>query len=392
MQDKLLELCHHHLNPQGVAFVSHDAYPYGHLRKMARDLMRYHTRGRTDPLERAAQARALLALLVELEPPRPNAYQRFLRMERDRLANAPDSYLVHECLADVSEPLAFHDFAERAAHHGLRYLTDAGLVTPALAEFPPPVTRYLERLDRLTREQYLDFLLGRAFRRTLLCLQEVDPLPEPSPERLRTLFLAIPPPDPDGEPPAGTEGSAATRDDPLAQAALALLRDAWPRWLSFDALHAAAHARLAGEAVVVDDAAGFAGEARALAVELLRALGREPFVLRASAPGFVTEVRECPRASRLARWQAAQGAEVVSSLDHECVGLAAEGAQLLCHLDGTHDRAALVDVLVRFVEVNDLAVQRDGQTVSDPDQVRAILRDDVERMLQEIAGRALLVG
>jgi 2-polyprenyl-3-methyl-5-hydroxy-6-metoxy-1,4-benzoquinol methylase len=390
VQDRVLALCGGHLDPQGVAFVSYDAYPYGHLRAVARDMMRYHSRGVADPVDRAARARELLTLLREAEPPEPRAYHLLLRAEHDRYAVRSDEYLLHECLGDVTEPLLFRDFADRAARHGLRYLTEVYYAATTLTRFPPRVVRYLERLNVLEREQYLDFLNGRAFRQTLLCRQDVGDLPGLSPERLTSFYLAATPVLDDE---AGSPAAAAWRaGSPLAEAALGFLREVRPRWVGFEELHGAARARLDGDAVLVQSAAEHGRERQTLAESLLRALAAGAVELHASAPGFISEVRERPLASAVARAQVARGNSTVTALDHEDVGLAPEGAQLLFYLDGRHDRAALVEALVRFVEVNDLAVQRDGRAVTDPAEVRAVLAGDVDAMLGAMAARALLAG
>src|ERR1700676_853813 len=42
IQEKLLEICSRHLAPKGVAYVSYNTYPAGHLRRIPRHLRRFH--------------------------------------------------------------------------------------------------------------------------------------------------------------------------------------------------------------------------------------------------------------------------------------------------------------------------------------------------------------
>ena len=51
----------------------------------------------------------------------------------DRLAQLGDArgdYLLHDALAEVNDPVYFHQFVERAARHGLHYLAEADVPTP----------------------------------------------------------------------------------------------------------------------------------------------------------------------------------------------------------------------------------------------------------------------
>ena len=69
-----------------------------------------------------------------------------------------DDVLYHDDLASVNDPVWFRDFVSHAGRHGLQYLGDAG-----------PGTRELST----EAEQYSDFLRMRAFRQSLLCREEV---------------------------------------------------------------------------------------------------------------------------------------------------------------------------------------------------------------------------
>jgi protein-L-isoaspartate O-methyltransferase len=392
VQDKILDLCGRHLTPHGVAHVSYDSYPIGHLRRMARDMMRYHARGMADPLARAARARELLALLAEAAPAKGVGYHDFLHAEHARLAPLPDGFLLHECLADVSEPVAFHEFAARAARYGLSYLGEADEAVTPLDRFPPPVAESLRRMDLIEREQYLDFLRWRAFRQTLLCRREASPSAEPMPERVASLFIAsqarssVPAPDLGADTPEeyAAPGGRVTLRRPLSKAALLCLAETWPHWFCFEELQAAARARLAGDAAP-------AGDSRELAEDLLRAFAGGAAELRAAAPRFVAGVSERPVAAPLARFHAARREPVVS-MRHEEVRLDPVLCHLLCYLDGRHDRPALVEVLARFAEANGLVVEQDGQPVADPRQARAVLAGEVDADLGQLAAVALLVG
>jgi methyltransferase-like protein len=93
----------------------------------------------------------------------------------------------------------------------------------------------------------------------------------------------------------------------------------------------------------------------------------------------------------VARFQA-QTSPIVTNMRHERVTLDGFNRYLLLQLDGTRDRAAL---LQRFLEgpVADgvLKVQRDGQPVKKPAAVERLLEEALERNLRGLAQTALLV-
>src|SRR5205823_1951011 len=107
--------------------VSYNTYPGWHMRGTIRDMMVYHTRKFATPQERAGHARALLDFLVRSVPATDNAYSMLLKNEMELLRGKADSYLLHEHLEDVNEPVYFHDFDEQAAAKDLEFLGEADL-------------------------------------------------------------------------------------------------------------------------------------------------------------------------------------------------------------------------------------------------------------------------
>ena len=48
-RDALLAACRAHLAPDGVAYVSYDVLPGGHLREITRQMLRWHLRNVDEP-------------------------------------------------------------------------------------------------------------------------------------------------------------------------------------------------------------------------------------------------------------------------------------------------------------------------------------------------------
>jgi hypothetical protein len=95
-----------------------------------------------------------------------------------------------------------------------------------------------------------------------------------------------------------------------------------------------------------------------------------------------------PVAHPVARWQAQHG-DIATSLFHIAVKLEDEVARsLLTWLDGTRDRAALLEKLWRFLKSKDALVLPDG----DEQAARSELEANLEKNLEKLARLGLLAG
>jgi SAM-dependent methyltransferase len=175
VRDALLATCRAHLAPHGVAYVSYDVYPGGHMREVTRQMLRWHLGDIDDPEERIAQARALLAAVAEAGQPQA---QWALRQS--------DPALFHDELAEHHEAVLFADFVDHAARHGLAFLAEADVQEMQAGALPPELAE-----DPIAREQYLDFFKGRMFRQTLLCHAEAERR-APTPDVVRGMLAASP--------------------------------------------------------------------------------------------------------------------------------------------------------------------------------------------------------
>ncbi|TMQ34738.1 MAG: methyltransferase [Planctomycetota bacterium] len=399
VQDKILQVCATNLAPDGVAYVSYNTYPGWHLRGLIREMLGFHVGQFREAKVRVQQARAFLDFLAESVSDPQGVYGQLLKQEAAMLRSETDTYLFHEHLEDVNNPLYFHQFAARAAAKRLQYLAEAQ-PSARTVELAPEVRRTLEQLapDRIAREQYLDFLSKRTFRRSLLCHNGVA-LQPPSWEavsRLRATALLQPSnPQPDIRSAAVEEFGAAkggvtlSTGRPLAKAALMALFEAWPRSPSFSELLAAVQARLKpanGTASCPDTVT------RQALAELLLQYYRDTAVeLHLHEPPFVLEISARPRASPVARLQALSETRV-TNLRHRIVELSDFDAVLLRRLDGSRDQAALLQTLGNLITRGELVIPQQDQPVRDAETARALLQPLLGPGLHRLAYSALLVG
>jgi methyltransferase-like protein len=403
VQDRILDIYHCNLAPDGVGYVSYNTYPGWHLRGMIRDMMTYHV-GRLGGQGRLAcvgQARALLDFLARSCRQSEGPYGQLLRQELELLRQLPDSYLSHEHLEECNEPLYFHEFHERLSARGLGYLGEADFNAMVPAAFPPDVQQVLHRIapDRIQMEQYLDFLRNRTFRQTLLCHGHHQPNYGLRPEQLTAFHVASPlkprspavdPTTPAAEVFQAPGDKSLTTAEPIIKAALVTLSEQWPRALAFDELRRQARARLN----FAPPEATAAADTQVLGQALLTAYASAANALVELSlwpPRFAATVSDRPEASPLARLQAA-GSREVTNLRHQQVALSEFDRQLMPHLDGRHSRTAALDALLERFRQGRLTLAKNGQPIRESDQARSVLAQTLEQQLPRLAGAALLLA
>jgi methyltransferase-like protein/SAM-dependent methyltransferase len=189
IQEKLLEICSRHLAPKGVAYVSYNTYPAGHLRRIPRDLARFHTRHISEPRAKARETRAILDFVISALP--EGSMQRELLRRESAAYLHSEPLMVFDLLSENNEPMYFLDFIDQAAEHGLQYIAESDLQKMRTAHLPEHARKQLDAVsDRLLREQYLDFILGRGFRQTLLCRAGHELDLAVTPQRMERLLVA----------------------------------------------------------------------------------------------------------------------------------------------------------------------------------------------------------
>lgn len=95
VRERILAICREMLNPNGIAYISYNAYPGNHFRDLVRGMMRFHAARFEEPAEKIGQARALLKFLAESQVT-PDYYAEAVRTEFERVVNYPDEAFFHD--------------------------------------------------------------------------------------------------------------------------------------------------------------------------------------------------------------------------------------------------------------------------------------------------------
>jgi SAM-dependent methyltransferase len=337
VRESLLAMAARRLSRSGVMFVSYNTYPGCHVRAAAWGVLHYHVDRLPDPRAKLDAARALCRLLAE-----PGVTQTdtdvVLRNEFRKLADQDDSALFHDDLSEINQPFYFHEFVAALHRHQLTFLAEAKLSMMTAAGLAPKVQQYVMNMDRLTREQYLDFAKFRRFRQSLVCHADAPVATTDTDARVAPMHvaasMALVRSAAEGKAFAGEVAS----DDPSVRANRRLLE--WlvgiaPRIVSVEEARAWQRA---------NPATGTAG-ARSLESLLAEACYAGTADLYLQPPPLAASPGERPRASAVVRWQAARG-PTLTNLRHETFRLDdAAALQLLVLLDGTRTAAELAGAI-----------------------------------------------
>jgi methyltransferase-like protein len=382
VQDKILQICHDHLHPNGVAYVSYNTFPGWHARAAIREMLCYHTERFDDLGDRIREARGLLTFLVRSVGSHDAGFDSMIRQELAVLAATPDTYLLHEHLEDYNEPLYFHQFVDRAAAKNLQYLGEAQIAIMLASRLGPEIEKTLRQIspDLVQMEQYMDFLRNRMFRQTLLCHDSVKLDHALRPEAVQRMWIASAAKPVSDQPDLQSDapeqfstgesryGTLTTRD-PLMKAAMTHLSRVWPESIVFgDLLAVAAQSQAIGSE-----------HSRQLATRLLHCYTSGLVEFSLWPPRFVARVSDRPLASPYARRRAREGPKVVN-MRLESIVLTEPARRVLQNLDGQHDRAALIALVQAWFDE-----KTSHETPNTAEQT-------VDQLLQSFARGALLVG
>jgi methyltransferase-like protein/trans-aconitate methyltransferase len=393
VQHKILAIAADNLAPHGIAYVSYNTYPGWHLREMIRRMMLYHASQFGDASERIEQARALLDFLAGAVDT-TTYYGALLQSELQLVKRVRNSYLFHDHLAEINEPVYFHEFVSRAHQHGLQYLADADVATMLTSGFPPKTAETLERIspDIVRAEQYMDFLRNRSFRQTLLCHRQREVSRKLQIGNLEGLLVASP------VMPVGTldggdgafempDGRRVETTFPLTQAALTVLGQHWPMALDQTTLRSMAVERV-GSPPTGDQ---LQQQWTVVLEDILHCYSTGTMELHTWHAPCVNHVSLKPQVSRMVAQQARAGS-LVTNQRHEATGLDTLGTYVAPLLDGTRDRDALVVALADCVARGDIGLREGPPSLTGGEYTIEVLAGALHQTLDTFARRALLVA
>lgn len=177
VREGYLRLLAKHLTPNGIAYVSFNAYPGAMLRHPWRDGAAFHTAvmGVTDPKERMIESCRMLQWMAAASS-NPDTWTTIANEMVQAVQTKGMNWVSHDDFGPYFQPFYFHQVAEAASQHGLQYLSDAVYSDTLPHNVVPDVQQILAGLAQksaILREQYYDFVELRPFRQSLFCREGI---------------------------------------------------------------------------------------------------------------------------------------------------------------------------------------------------------------------------
>ena len=250
VREAMLRIVRDNLSPLGISYISYNTYPGWKAGDIVRDAMLLHSHSAQTKDEKLGSAKAVLNLLSD-GLYSGNALAPSLRGAVSQLSKHSDYYIAHEYLEIFNNPCYLLEFVNLADQFNL---THAGDVEPFLeisATYGQNVQLNHSLIaigqPREVRQQYLDFAVGRNFRKSLLVHKERAAQVSTSPdlERLTDLRWAghfIPVESDTNAPKDNRLHFKNNRNQPLYSsdavvvAIVKILTEKWPQSLSFTEL------------------------------------------------------------------------------------------------------------------------------------------------------------
>lgn len=387
VREHILRIYSECLTPNGVGYISYNAFPGFHIRQIVRDLALYHTAQIEDADEKVNQTKNILGF-VRQALPADSLNAQIVERELKEMFERSWSNVFHDDLSESNQAFYFHEFAEMIGDHGLQYIAEADISSSNISGMSVDVVNALNAIgtDIIRREQYIDFIKFRRFRSTLICRDNIELVRSPEPSVVRNFRFSSPLKPPadadlfDTEPLtfAGERDDTAQLNHPLTKTMLAQLGRSWTQSIDFDELLAKAASDLAANGVTVSDEDVTKAETyllQMIRVELVR--------IHRFAPSTVSSISDRPKTSNFARWQMTRGCEAVTTMTGMNLEPESDLVRIVITLaDGSRNIGQIQNELLDAVEV--------------PDEQRkdfeANLPRIVEDCLNDLCSAGLLVG
>jgi SAM-dependent methyltransferase len=357
-REAILRIAARNLKPDGISYVSYNVFPGWQMRGIIRDLMLFHAGHEGPPDRRIAMGRWVLDNVAKMTNP-GTPYGAMLRDEAKGMAAQNDAYILSEFLVADNAPCYFRDFVAAAEREGLVYLCESDIEMCLPENHGPEVAKLVREMSvghLMLMEQYIDFLVGRTFRQTLLVRRDQAQRIQRGLryEMARSLHVSGQLGMEAGANSAGpwrfhaSTGRGVSVTTNPSRRAIEVLSAAFPETRSLD--------EICAELSVSDP--GIVAAAQAEILNVMFQLIVYGLASPSSIPvrtGKATAQR--PVAWPIARADAAAGSKSTANLGHAAVPLDIITVELLPYLDGSHTRPMLAERLMNAIRSGRINMQ-----------------------------------
>ncbi len=397
IQDKIFSVFAKNLAKNGIAYVSYNSLPGWNSIKTIRDMMLFHTRDFEKSEDKIREARLLLKFIKEANPGSKTAYMQTINDEIELLESSEDAHILYDHMGEYNEPFYFHQIAQKANENKLQYLGDTSIASMFPGNFPQGITETLSKAsgDVIKTEQYIDFIRNRRFRTSLFCHQDIELNRSLEPKCLEDFYILA---------------QISTNED-LSKIDLTSRKEIAVEFRGNVKFASANPAVIIALRILIEQkgkpiatkellnkvseisgpAANQAVIQKVILEQFLRLVLADAISIYSYPGKFITEITEKPKASELARYQAANNTWITNQkAERRNVDLF--NRLLLGHLDGNNNFADILEKMLKHVENNELVININGKKAVDSNQLREVLRVMIKENIGNLVPNAVLVG
>ena len=395
IQRALLAFIERYLKSTGVCYLSFNALPGYRTRQTLWHLVEPVRKLSIEPKDKIRKARdlirALLSVLVDAHRP----YGMQLKEELERNLNRSDAFFAHELLNPFCSSLTLRDFKSMLQEHKLHYLCDALPVRSAgvWSSFPELEQQLGQVLGKIGEiEELADGLFPHSFRGALISKKPASPQLKKKPELIETMQICSPLIPIDEQPDIFSDKTVTfcspteqtfDESDRLVKSALVVLRGTWPRPIEYKELLASA-TNLSGITKPTPS------QLSLLRITLIHYFQGNHLELFSEPYTSQSHPSETPEVFAFARLQVARQ-DWVTTLRHEMMPIDQFDKELIPILNGKNNREAISKSMLAKFQSGALQARSDGEEVSKPGDLRAILAEELQSRLRRYVEQALLI-
>lgn len=393
VRDRILELCSTCLSPEGLAVISYNTLPGWNAVRSLREMMLFHVKRFEKAEDKIRQARGLLEFLLESVPESRTGYRATIEEELKLLKGANDSYLFHDHLEGNNRQFYFHEFASLANRYELAYVGDTAITSMFSGNLPPKATQKLQAVnDIVEQEQYMDFVVNRRFRTSILCKNAHVVNRTLSRDKIMEFYLSsvMKPDDANADPkkPVFFKNPSGGQFNTTSEISGALYLELAAHGMK--PVKAEDLVKTVQKKLKIDKA----DTVREQLVDAAMQLMLRGFIkIHSDSPDFVTKVSKKPVAFPFARFQAENDKTT------KCVTNAMQGMvntdmfvnMCIALLDGEHTKEDIIESITQDVLSGKVSLSRENRKLTDEAEIRKDIAEKLDLTLKNCAGQAILV-
>lgn len=357
VRDHMLRIYSECLAPNGIGYISYNAFPGFHIREIARGIMKFHTDHIDGVDEKVNQSATILGFIHEALP-KEHLHAKLIERELTELLERTPPNVYHDDLSDVNRAFYFHEFASAIDEHGLQYVSESDISSSTVHGFSEDVRKVLNTIgtDLIRREQYIDFIKFRRFRSSLICHSKLNLNREPDPTLVEAFRISssLKPADVNSRLSdtstmkfIGDKDENVQMNHPLTKTALAELGKVWTKSVGFNELFERSRMSLANSKVETTE-----DDRRKLATFLLQLFQVDLVHFHRFEPLMADAVSDMPISSAFARWQIEHKCVAVTTMTGMNLEPESDLVKLVIELaDGSRDKQTIATEIFAAVDV-----------------------------------------